>query len=209
MNPPQSPHKNTPAWPLEQAELWAAAAEVLTSAPHFSQLGWKAGLNITAVKWHCHCYSVTQRPTAVCTGRVSASSLPAQICVASIAPAGTVLANWAALEEPRGVASTQPCQGLCCLCSYCLLLEICLVGYPVGDFWPRSWQSFCFTKDHATGPCRHPSVRTMCCLWARMEISHCWKAKILDSFSPSLWFHETGIAFFFFSPKLWAKGTTM
>lgn len=48
MNPPQSPHKNAPVWPLEQPELWAAAAaDVLTSVPHFSQLGWKAGLDLS------------------------------------------------------------------------------------------------------------------------------------------------------------------
>lgn len=53
---------------------------------------------------------------------------PAQIRVASIAPTGTALANWAALEKARGAARTRPCQGLCCLRSYCLLLEICRVG---------------------------------------------------------------------------------
>lgn len=112
-----------------------------------------------------------------------------QIWVASIAPAVTVLAPWAALEEPRGAASTQPCQGLCCLCSYCLPLEICLIGDPVGDFWPGSWQSFYFTKDHAIGPCRHPSVHKTCCLWVRMEIFQCWKSTIpqwLPFFSPAL-----------------------
>lgn len=114
------------------------------------------------------------------------------------APAGTVLATWAALEEPREAASIQPCQGLCCLCSYCLPLEICLIGDPVGNFWLGSWQSFCFTKDSAIGPCRHPSVHTPCCLWVRMEISQCWKAKIPEGlpFSPLLWFPGTEISFF-------------
>lgn len=142
---------------------------------------------------------MTWRQTAVWAAWVSVWSLPAQIWVASIAPAVTVLATWAALEEPRGAASTQSCQGLCCLCSYCLPLEICLIGDPVGDFWPRSWQSFCFTKDHAIGPCRHPSVHTMCCLWVRLEIFQCWKAKIpewLPFFPPCFDFVVQELVFF-------------
>lgn len=47
MNPPESPHKNVPG----AAELWAAAADVLTSVPHFSQLGWKAGLDLAAIEF--------------------------------------------------------------------------------------------------------------------------------------------------------------
>lgn len=47
MNPPESPHKNVPG----AAELWAAAADVLTSVPHFSQLGWKAGLDFAAIEF--------------------------------------------------------------------------------------------------------------------------------------------------------------
>lgn len=39
MNPPPSPHSNAPVWPLVQPEVWAVAADVLTSVPHFSQLG--------------------------------------------------------------------------------------------------------------------------------------------------------------------------
>lgn len=142
---------------------------------------------------------MTWGQTAVWTAWVSLWGLPAQIWVASIAPAGTVLATWAALEEPRGAASAQPCQGLCCLCSYCLPLEICLIGDLVGDFWPRSWQSFCFTKNLAIGPCRHPSVHITCCLWVTMEIFQCWKAKIPEClpFSPLLWFCGSGIRGFF------------
>lgn len=58
--------------------LWSnqsSAQQLLTSPPCFSQLGWKAGLNIAAIK--CHCYSVTQREAAVCTAQVSALDLPA------------------------------------------------------------------------------------------------------------------------------------
>lgn len=57
MNPSQPPHKNAPVWPLEQSEA-QAATEVLTSAPHFSQLECKAGLislplnfTVTAILW--------------------------------------------------------------------------------------------------------------------------------------------------------------
>lgn len=65
-----------------------------------------------------------------------------------------------------------------------------------GIFGPGVGKSFCFTKDHATGPCRHPSVHTMCCLWVRMEISHCWKDTRVASFFLSLGFHGTGIGFY-------------
>lgn len=206
MNPSQPPHKNAPVWPLEQPVMQTTAAKVLTSASHFSQLGCKSGPNITASKCHYHCYSVIWRQTTVCMAWVSslesASTLQHRICVVSIAPAGTILANWAALEQPRGTARTQPCQGLCCLCSYCLPLETLLFGDSVGNFWPRSWQNFCFTKDHAIQPCRHPSVHTMCCMWVEtgdLTLLESKDTRVASFFPPSF---DLRFLFFFFFSKL-------
>lgn len=64
--------------------LWSnqsCAQQLLTSVPCFSQLGWKAGLNIAAIKCPRHCYSVTQREAAVCTAQVSALGLPASTSI--------------------------------------------------------------------------------------------------------------------------------
>lgn len=200
---PGETQQSAPAWPLGQPELWAAVA-TLTSAP-FSELGWKAGLNISAANFHCHCWSVTQRQTAVheawlSTWRLSAST--------SAATYGISHLSWHCICTQ----ATQKCCPLvpdsakvfvACIPIACHWKSASLV---VGA-WPKSWWSFCLTKDHGIGPRCPPSVHTLCCLGqgqsfltAAQQI--CWSG----FFSPITLISWHTDCFF---PKLQAKDTVM